>query len=585
MPDMPRDPERTRGRYAVTLDGRPAGMDERFVLGDIAPGVWRVRSTRITARPTSRLESDVRDRGRRGCRRRAAVGRLGRRRRARGPRRPARAGRCRHGHEDRRGHGVRRPRDRRPARRPRPACAGPLVLAALDGVDVVEPVGARRGRPGVVPRAGCDAVDGDAHRRGTVVVVGGVEHAGTAYDRVDERTRSHDEPAGRRGRPRAAQHGSRRRRACSRCGSSTSTGRGPSRSPGVRRARRSARRRVRCRLRRRSSRTSATRGVTLCTTQPTTTPVPLAAQCSAAGGKRLPVNSRSSAKPTPERPVKSTVPTTVTHELPVVAVCASCISSAGLTCQRPNSTEVTTTAHRVLGLRRDEREHDAAERELLDEDGAERDVEQRLAGGLGAAHLGDALVGEQVLQPRDGTRDADHQPDDQDDAERPQRAGDPGGATEAQVGPRQAVLPRDDGETDGRRDAGDDVGRALDAAGQHLEADHGDEDAGDRAVGAEEKAADDDPADEQGEADPAAHRSAPSDLHHPRPMAYGPMGRSGTGNRRVRWQGARSSGVVSRSGWSWRRLPSRARSRSRSRSARGSTRGSSPASRPAPTSC
>ena len=34
---------------------------------------------------------------------------------------------------------------------------------------------------------------------------------------------------------------------------------------------------------------STMRGVTLCTTQPTTTPVPLAAQCSAAGGKRLPV--------------------------------------------------------------------------------------------------------------------------------------------------------------------------------------------------------------------------------------------------------------------------------------------------------
>jgi hypothetical protein len=60
MPDMPRDPERTRGRYAFTLDGRPAGIDERFVLGDIAPGVWRVRTTRVSARPTSRLESDVR---------------------------------------------------------------------------------------------------------------------------------------------------------------------------------------------------------------------------------------------------------------------------------------------------------------------------------------------------------------------------------------------------------------------------------------------------------------------------------------------------------------------------------------------
>ena len=60
MPDMPRDPERTRGRYAFTLDGRPAGIDERFVLGDIAPGVWRVRTTRVSARPTSRIETDVR---------------------------------------------------------------------------------------------------------------------------------------------------------------------------------------------------------------------------------------------------------------------------------------------------------------------------------------------------------------------------------------------------------------------------------------------------------------------------------------------------------------------------------------------
>ena len=57
---MPRDPERTRGRYLFTLDGRPAGIDERFVLGDIAPGVWRARTTRVGARPTFRLESDVR---------------------------------------------------------------------------------------------------------------------------------------------------------------------------------------------------------------------------------------------------------------------------------------------------------------------------------------------------------------------------------------------------------------------------------------------------------------------------------------------------------------------------------------------
>lgn len=60
MPDMPRDPERSRGRYGFTLDGAAIAIDERFVLGEIAPGVVRVRTTRVSARPTSRLESDVR---------------------------------------------------------------------------------------------------------------------------------------------------------------------------------------------------------------------------------------------------------------------------------------------------------------------------------------------------------------------------------------------------------------------------------------------------------------------------------------------------------------------------------------------
>ena len=60
LPDMPRDPTRTRGRYAFTLDGVPAGIDERFVLGDLAQGVVRVRTTRVLSRPTSRVESDVR---------------------------------------------------------------------------------------------------------------------------------------------------------------------------------------------------------------------------------------------------------------------------------------------------------------------------------------------------------------------------------------------------------------------------------------------------------------------------------------------------------------------------------------------
>lgn len=61
MPDMPSDPgERSRGRYLYTRDGAPVGVEERFVAGEIAAGVTRVRSTRIAAAPTSRLEVDVR---------------------------------------------------------------------------------------------------------------------------------------------------------------------------------------------------------------------------------------------------------------------------------------------------------------------------------------------------------------------------------------------------------------------------------------------------------------------------------------------------------------------------------------------
>jgi len=60
MPDMPRDAERTRGRYVRLRDGKPTGMEERFVLGEIAPGVVRVRSTLITPSPVGRLETDVR---------------------------------------------------------------------------------------------------------------------------------------------------------------------------------------------------------------------------------------------------------------------------------------------------------------------------------------------------------------------------------------------------------------------------------------------------------------------------------------------------------------------------------------------
>ena len=60
MPDTPKDPVRTRGRYVFTLDGEPEAIDERFVLGEIAPGVVRARTTRIVSRPVGRLESDAR---------------------------------------------------------------------------------------------------------------------------------------------------------------------------------------------------------------------------------------------------------------------------------------------------------------------------------------------------------------------------------------------------------------------------------------------------------------------------------------------------------------------------------------------
>lgn len=60
MPVMAQEADRSRGRYRYTRDGEAVAVDERFVLGQIAPGVVRVRSTRITASPTARLEVDVR---------------------------------------------------------------------------------------------------------------------------------------------------------------------------------------------------------------------------------------------------------------------------------------------------------------------------------------------------------------------------------------------------------------------------------------------------------------------------------------------------------------------------------------------
>ena len=62
-------------------------------------------------------------------------------------------------------------------------------------------------------------------------------------------------------------------------------------------------------------------------------------------------------------------------------------------------------------------EEHSAERELLDQNGAERDVEQRLAGGLCTAHLGDALVGEQMVKARYAAGDPDDAADHDDDPE------------------------------------------------------------------------------------------------------------------------------------------------------------------------
>jgi hypothetical protein len=61
MPDMPKDADRSRGRYVHRRAGGGAGgVDEQWVAGEIGPGAWRVRSTRIAAAPVSRLEVDAR---------------------------------------------------------------------------------------------------------------------------------------------------------------------------------------------------------------------------------------------------------------------------------------------------------------------------------------------------------------------------------------------------------------------------------------------------------------------------------------------------------------------------------------------
>jgi len=61
MPDMPKDADRSRGRYVHRRAGGGAGgVDEQWVAGEVGPGAWRVRSTRIAASPVSRLEVDAR---------------------------------------------------------------------------------------------------------------------------------------------------------------------------------------------------------------------------------------------------------------------------------------------------------------------------------------------------------------------------------------------------------------------------------------------------------------------------------------------------------------------------------------------
>jgi len=60
MPDMPADADRSRGRYVHLLEGAPAGVDQRYVLGDVGGGAIRIRSTRVTSTPVARSEFDIR---------------------------------------------------------------------------------------------------------------------------------------------------------------------------------------------------------------------------------------------------------------------------------------------------------------------------------------------------------------------------------------------------------------------------------------------------------------------------------------------------------------------------------------------
>ena len=48
------------GQAAEPAFAGAAGVDEQWVAGEVGPGAWRVRSTRIAAAPVSRLEVDAR---------------------------------------------------------------------------------------------------------------------------------------------------------------------------------------------------------------------------------------------------------------------------------------------------------------------------------------------------------------------------------------------------------------------------------------------------------------------------------------------------------------------------------------------
>jgi hypothetical protein len=179
MPVMAQEVERSRGRYVYTRDGEPVPVDERFVLGEIAPGVVRVRSTRITASPTARLEIDARITATRGD---AVVRWVGS---SPGVARMARAEYAASGgtvavtrevdgvvHERVSAAGASYPLMR--------IFTGPLVVASVSGLDVVVPDVAD---PGDVDRFLAPVTSSrTAEMLGErVVVVGGAEHAGTAY--------------------------------------------------------------------------------------------------------------------------------------------------------------------------------------------------------------------------------------------------------------------------------------------------------------------------------------------------------------------------------------------------------------------